>query len=237
MGAEAGGRPFRTTSLPSTPGHRGRRRCSDGCSGSPAICGRVNGTYLVIALVTWFFLTPDLASMRSFEPGWIAFVFLRNLALVFLLYGGLHLYLHVLRCQGTEFQFDTRPLATSRPRLPLRRPGPRQHVLDSGQRRDGLDGLRGGHALGPSPTVCCRSRTRAGIPRGSWACGSSPCWCSLRSFIISTSTSPTACFIGDPSIAPSTTCIIATSIPGHGPVSRCIRWNTSCSSPPCSSSG
>ena len=83
--------------------------------GFPGYLWPVNATYLVIALVTWFFLTPDLAGMRSFEPGWIAFVFLRNLALTFLFYGGLHLYLHVLRCQGTEFQFDTRPLATRNP--------------------------------------------------------------------------------------------------------------------------
>ena len=35
--------------------------------------------------------------------------------MTFLVYGGLHLYLHVLRCQGTEFQFDTRPFATRNP--------------------------------------------------------------------------------------------------------------------------
>ena len=83
--------------------------------GFPGYLWPVNATWLVIALVTWFFLTPDLASMRSLAPGWIAFVFLRNLALTFLVYGGLHLYLHVLRCQGTEFQFDTRPFATRNP--------------------------------------------------------------------------------------------------------------------------
>ena len=83
--------------------------------GFPGYLWPVNATWLVIALVTWFFLTPDLASMRSFAPGWIAFVFLRNLALTFLVYGGLHLYLHVLRCQGTDFQFDTRPFATRNP--------------------------------------------------------------------------------------------------------------------------
>ena len=83
--------------------------------GFPGYLWPVNGTFLVIALVTWFFLTPDLAGMRSFEPGWIAFVFLRNLVLTFLLYGGLHLYLHVLKCQGTDFQLDTRPFATRNP--------------------------------------------------------------------------------------------------------------------------
>ena len=47
--------------------------------GFPGYLWPVNATWLVIALVTWFFLTPDLASMRSLAPGWIAFVFLRNL--------------------------------------------------------------------------------------------------------------------------------------------------------------
>lgn len=83
--------------------------------GFPGYLWPVNGTFLVIALVTWFFLTPDVAVVRSFEPGWIALVFLRNLALTVLLYGGLHLYLHVFRCQGTDFQLDTRPFATRNP--------------------------------------------------------------------------------------------------------------------------
>ena len=71
-----------------------------------------NCIYLGIALVTWFFLTPELASMRSFEPGWMAIVFGRNLALTLLIFGGFHLYLYVFKGQGTDFKYTTRPQAT-----------------------------------------------------------------------------------------------------------------------------
>ena len=46
--------------------------------GFPGYLWPMNSFYLAMALVTWFFLTPDLASMRSFEPGWMAIIFGRN---------------------------------------------------------------------------------------------------------------------------------------------------------------
>ena len=75
----------------------------------------LNSLVLAITLVTWFVLTPDLASMRSFAPWWIAIVFGRNLALAFLMYGGLHLYLYVFKRQGTDFKYNVRPQATKNP--------------------------------------------------------------------------------------------------------------------------
>ena len=80
--------------------------------GFPGYLWPLNSFYLAMALVTWFFLTPDLATMRSFEPGWIAIIFGRNLALTFLVYGALHLYLYILKGQGTHFKYNTRPQAT-----------------------------------------------------------------------------------------------------------------------------
>ena len=80
--------------------------------GFPGYLWPLKSFYLAMALLTWFFLTPDLASMRSFEPGWMAIIYGRNLALAFLVYGGLHLYLYILNGQGTNFKFTDRPLAT-----------------------------------------------------------------------------------------------------------------------------
>ena len=72
-----------------------------------------NAIYLGIALVTWFFLTPALASMQTFELWWIALIFGRNLGLAVLIYGAWHLYLYVLKGQGTDFKYTTKPQATN----------------------------------------------------------------------------------------------------------------------------
>ena len=81
--------------------------------GFPGYLWPWNSLYLAIALVTWFFLTPDLASMRTFEAGWISLVFARNLAMMFVVVGAWHFYLYILKGQGTDFKFTSRPLATN----------------------------------------------------------------------------------------------------------------------------
>ena len=71
-----------------------------------------NTIFLGIALVTWFFLTPALATMQTLELWWIALIFGRNLGLTVLIFGGLHLYFYVFKGQGTDFKYTTRGLAT-----------------------------------------------------------------------------------------------------------------------------
>ena len=71
-----------------------------------------NAWFLGIALVTWFFLTPTLATMQTFEVWWIALIFGRNLGLTVLIFGGLHLYFYIVKGQGTDFKYTTRGLAT-----------------------------------------------------------------------------------------------------------------------------
>jgi len=66
---------------------------------------------LGIALVTWFYLTPALARCREFAAGWIAEVYLRNLGLMIVVAGGLHLYLYTFSKQGKKLKFDHRELA------------------------------------------------------------------------------------------------------------------------------
>ena len=78
-----------------------------------------NALWLGLSLVTWFFLTPDLAVMCSCEPWWIALLLARNFALVLAWYGGLHLYLFVLKGQGEALKFSARPLATRNGRFLL----------------------------------------------------------------------------------------------------------------------
>lgn len=85
--------------------------------GFPGFLWPMNSLTLSIAVVTWCFLTPDLAAMKSFEAWWIAILLLRNLALVLAFFGGLHLLLYVAKRQGNEMKFSAKPLATNNPRF------------------------------------------------------------------------------------------------------------------------
>ena len=89
--------------------------------GFPGYFWPVNSFWLGITLVTWFFLTPDLAVMKHFEVWWIAIIFGRNLALMIFVCGGLHYYLYVLKVQNEDYRFNTSPLPTDNPRFLFRR--------------------------------------------------------------------------------------------------------------------
>jgi sterol desaturase/sphingolipid hydroxylase (fatty acid hydroxylase superfamily) len=74
-----------------------------------------NAIYGAFAIGLWLFLTPPMETMRSFEPGWIAFIFFRNLAIVFLFFGGFHLRLYIQKRQGTLFKYNAQWPATDNP--------------------------------------------------------------------------------------------------------------------------
>ena len=63
---------------------------------------------LGLAVVFWAFVNPPLASYAFFEPGWILYLYLRNLTLTFLFCGGLHLFLVTYECQGAKWRFHPR---------------------------------------------------------------------------------------------------------------------------------
>ena len=63
---------------------------------------------LGLALVSWLFFHPALERCAQFEAAWIAQIFLRNLVLMVLVAGGLHLYLYVWKKQGDERHYDSR---------------------------------------------------------------------------------------------------------------------------------
>jgi sterol desaturase/sphingolipid hydroxylase (fatty acid hydroxylase superfamily) len=67
--------------------------------------------YMAISIVTWLYLTPDMARMKSLDVHWIGFIFVRNLTFLVLIVGSWHLRLYVQRAQGTDFKFNARWLA------------------------------------------------------------------------------------------------------------------------------
>jgi len=68
---------------------------------------------LVLAVVSAWLLSPELKVTQDFSVGWIVTIYLRNLFLMSLVAGGLHLYFYVWRLQGDERRFDTRAFATN----------------------------------------------------------------------------------------------------------------------------
>ena len=80
-----------------------------------------NAVWLLVAVMTWAFLTPDLKTMQTLELWWVGLVLARNTGFTVLLYSGLHLYLHVLQRQGDAYRFTTRPLVVASARFRFRR--------------------------------------------------------------------------------------------------------------------
>jgi sterol desaturase/sphingolipid hydroxylase (fatty acid hydroxylase superfamily) len=79
--------------------------------GYPGYLWPWNAVYLAIAVATWCWLTPRLASMQSIEAWWVGVVFLRNLVLIIAVVGVWHLRLYIQRAQGTEYKYHGEWLA------------------------------------------------------------------------------------------------------------------------------
>lgn len=68
--------------------------------------------FVGLAFVSWYFLTPEPATMSEIKPGWVALIWLRNTALWILTAGALHWWLYMRRAQGTEYKLHKNWLAT-----------------------------------------------------------------------------------------------------------------------------
>lgn len=85
--------------------------------GFPGYLWPYNLFWVAVSVVTWAYLTPDLASMASFEIWWVALLYGRNFAFILVLFGGMHLYFYVYKRQGTSLKFTTQPMATNNRRF------------------------------------------------------------------------------------------------------------------------
>lgn len=63
---------------------------------------------LALAWVVYAWFQPGWDSMQSLAPGWALQIWLRNLILLCLVAGGLHLWFITLKGQGKELKFDAR---------------------------------------------------------------------------------------------------------------------------------
>lgn len=71
----------------------------------------VNLAYALMAIGVWFFLTPSLEQTASFRFGWIALIYLRNVALLIIVAGGLHLRLYMQKKQGMKYKYTDKWLS------------------------------------------------------------------------------------------------------------------------------
>lgn len=67
-----------------------------------------NLIYLVVVLLSYYFLQPPLEEMKTLRIPWIAMLLIRNMALVWIVYGGWHLFLYKLKARGNEAKYSPR---------------------------------------------------------------------------------------------------------------------------------
>lgn len=67
--------------------------------------------YALLAIGAWYFFTPGLDRTATFAAGWIAEIYLKNVVLLVLIAGGLHLRLYISKGQGTKFKYISKWLA------------------------------------------------------------------------------------------------------------------------------
>ena len=61
---------------------------------------------LLFALVVGFWVQPVTEAQAVLSADWMLWVFLRNALALAVVAGGLHLWFHTFRCQGSDFEFD-----------------------------------------------------------------------------------------------------------------------------------
>lgn len=67
--------------------------------------------YLVITLAAYLFFTPEMSRMEVLQPGWALEILLRNVVLVTVFTGGLHLWLYRFRGQGRLTKYNANWMA------------------------------------------------------------------------------------------------------------------------------
>ena len=71
--------------------------------------------YVLLAWAVWAWVQPDPLATQALAPGWIAAVWLRNIALMTVFATFLHLWLYTWKKQGDALRYDRRgPTATAR---------------------------------------------------------------------------------------------------------------------------
>lgn len=63
-----------------------------------------------IAFLSFYYFQPPLEETKTLAFGWIAEIYIRNILLMAVVAGGLHLYFYRFTAQGKKLRYDARPL-------------------------------------------------------------------------------------------------------------------------------
>lgn len=88
--------------------------------GFPGFFWPWNALFFGVALVSWLYLTRDMAGMKSLSASWIVLLFARNLILLTVFTSAWHLWLYAWRKQGIDYKYSNKWLATDAPKFLFR---------------------------------------------------------------------------------------------------------------------
>jgi sterol desaturase/sphingolipid hydroxylase (fatty acid hydroxylase superfamily) len=71
--------------------------------------------YMAVPVITWLYFTPPMEEMKSFAPGWIAYLLARNVALITIVIVLWQGWLHWKKAQGTDWKYTNRWFARDNP--------------------------------------------------------------------------------------------------------------------------
>jgi ferredoxin-NADP reductase/sterol desaturase/sphingolipid hydroxylase (fatty acid hydroxylase superfamily) len=72
-----------------------------------------NLIYLGIVILSYYFLQPPLDEMKTFKISWVATLFFRNMALAWIIFGGWHFYLYILKARRSDAKYSPRWQSTN----------------------------------------------------------------------------------------------------------------------------
>ncbi|MFK7891071.1 MAG: sterol desaturase family protein [Granulosicoccus sp.] len=67
-----------------------------------------NFLFLLTAIAVYNWAMPELSTFKELQWSWVVPVYLRNLFLLIIVAGGLHLYFYTFRAQGSDLKYDPR---------------------------------------------------------------------------------------------------------------------------------
>jgi sterol desaturase/sphingolipid hydroxylase (fatty acid hydroxylase superfamily) len=67
-----------------------------------------NAFHMVTTLLYWYFIIPDVQTMKTLSWGWTLWLYLVNASAIFLFYGSVEFFYYVRRKQGTRFKYNAK---------------------------------------------------------------------------------------------------------------------------------
>jgi sterol desaturase/sphingolipid hydroxylase (fatty acid hydroxylase superfamily) len=88
--------------------------------GYPGFLWPINTFFIGLACLTWFVFQPSLGQAVVLRPGWILLMLLRNMALLWIVSGSLHLTLYTPKLHGSDRTYHPQWQAVNSPRFLFR---------------------------------------------------------------------------------------------------------------------